>query len=366
MQPTLTEAISPQLAAIAATVAAGGRISDDDALALLACDDLPFLGQLAEQRRYQRVPDRRVTFIVDRNVNYTNVCITRCKFCAFYRLPGDAEGYVLSHEEIFAKIDELRAQGGHQLLLQGGHHPDLHIEWFEALFRAIKGRYPDLRLHALSASEIQHIARRSHLDLAETIRRLHAAGLDSIPGAGAEILDDRVRSIIAPYKESTEGWLAVMREAHRQGLRTSATMMFGTVESDAEIVHHLRAIRDLQDESGGFIAFIPWSFQPEHTELPEATRTSATDYLRILAVSRIYLDNVDHLQASWVTQGEKIGQLALFYGADDMGSTMLEENVVSAAGCTFRLGRQELGRLIEAAGFEPALRDQEYRVVGTP
>ncbi len=360
----LPAAVEPDLAAIAETVAAGGRISDAEALRLLACDDLTWLGRLAEIRRYQKVPERRVTFIVDRNVNYTNVCITRCRFCAFYRLPNDPEGYVLSREEIFAKIDELLDHGGHQLLLQGGHHPGLGIEWFEGLFRAIKERYPQIHLHALSASEIAHIARRSRLSLAETLRRLRAAGLDSIPGAGAEILDDRVRRAIAPYKETTEGWLAVMREAHRQGLPTSATMMYGTVEDDAAIVAHLRAIRDLQDETGGFVAFIPWAFQPQGTELGRASRRGAVAYLRILAVSRIYLDNIDHLQASWVTQGEKIGQLALFYGADDMGSTMLEENVVSAAGCTFRLGRAELKRLIEAAGFTAALRDQRYRILG--
>lgn len=356
----------PRLAAIAATVAAGGRISDDDALALLVCDDLPLLGRLAEARRYQKVPERRATFIIDRNINYTNVCITRCKFCAFYRLPNDPAGYVLSNEEIFAKIDELEQSGGHQLLLQGGHHPGLAIDWFEALFAAIKERYPDLHLHALSCSEIAHIARRSKLDLAETLRRLRAAGLDSIPGAGAEILDDRVRDEIAPYKESAESWLEVMREAHHQGLTTSATMMYGTVETDAELVAHLARLRELQDETGGFVAFIPWAFQPEHTELGSATRRGAVEYLRILATSRIYLDNFDHLQASWVTQGEKIGQIALFFGADDMGSTMLEENVVSAAGCTFRLGRAELARLIERAGLEAALRDQQYRIVGRP
>jgi len=361
--PTIATA-GPRLAAIAETVAAGGRISDADALALLACTDLTLLGRLAEQCRFQRVPERRVTFIVDRNINYTNVCITRCKFCAFYRLPGDPAGYVLSHAEIFAKIDELRAQGGHQLLLQGGHHPELKIDWFEALFTAIKARYPDLHLHALSCSEIAHLARRSKLSLAETIRRLRVAGLDSIPGAGAEILDDRVRGVIAPYKESTASWLAVMREAHHQGIRASATMMYGTVETDAEIVAHLHRLRDLQDETGGFVAFIPWAFQPASTELATATRRGAVEYLRILATSRIYLDNFDHLQASWVTQGEKIGQLALFFGADDMGSTMLEENVVSAAGCTFRLGRPELAHLIAAAGFTAALRDQRYQILG--
>jgi len=364
MPSTTIETTDPRLAAIAETVTAGGRISDDDALALLTCDDLPLLGRLAEQRRYQRVPERRVTFIIDRNINYTNVCITRCKFCAFYRLPNDPEGYVLSNEEIFAKIDELIAQGGYQLLLQGGHHPALKIDWFEALFTAIKGRYPEIHLHALSCSEIAHIARRSNLSLADTLKRLRAAGLDSIPGAGAEILDDAVRDEIAPYKESTDSWLAVMREAHHQGLTTSATMMYGTVESDAAIINHLRRLRELQDETGGFVAFIPWAFQPESTELATATRRGAVEYLRILAVSRIYLDNFDHLQASWVTQGEKVGQLALFFGADDMGSTMLEENVVSAAGCTFRLGRAELAHLIERAGFEASLRDQQYRILG--
>ena len=279
-----------------------------------------------------------MTFIIDRNVNYTNICHTDCDFCAFYRRPGDRrEGYLLPKPVIFKKIEETLAIGGTALLMQGGHHPDLGIEFYEDLFRSIKERYR-IHLHALSPPEIQHIARRSKLTIPETLTRLRDAGLDSVPGGGAEILVDRVRDIIAPKKTKSADWLGVMREAHRLGVSSTATMMYGHVETLEERVEHMRRIRELQDETRGFRAFISWTFQPDGTRLADKVTHFPTsfDYLLTQAVSRIYLDNVDHIQSSWVTQGMKVGQVALGFGADDMGSVMIEENVVSAAGTTHR------------------------------
>jgi len=346
---------------------AGGRISDDDAVALLRSRDLLRVGRAADELRGRRVDPKRVTFIIDRNVNYTNVCHTDCDFCAFYRRPGDRrEGYLLPKPVIFKKIEETLAIGGTGLLMQGGHHPDLGIEYYEDLFRSIKERYR-VHLHVLSPPEIQHIARRSKLSIPQTLTRLRDAGLDSIPGGGAEILVDRVREIIAPKKTKSAEWLGVMRDAHRLGVSSTATMMYGHVETLEDRVEHLRKIRELQDETGGFRAFISWTFQADGNRLaakvaPDSMPTSF-DYLLTQAVSRIYLDNVDHIQSSWVTQGMKVGQVALGFGADDMGSVMIEENVVSAAGTTHRATTDDFVRAIRALGKVPVQRDTLYREV---
>jgi cyclic dehypoxanthinyl futalosine synthase len=345
----------------------GERISEDDAVALLRSRDLVAVGRAAQQIRERRTDPTRVTFIVDRNLNYTNVCYTDCDFCAFYRRPGDRnEGYLLPKPVIFKKIEETLAIGGTGLLMQGGHHPDLGVEYYEDLFRSIKARYP-IHLHALSPSEIQHAARRSKLTIWETLSRLRDAGLDSIPGGGAEILVDRVRRIISPKKTTSAEWLDVMRHAHRLGMSTTATMMYGHVETLEERVEHMRLIRALQDETRGFRAFISWTFQDDGNRLgarvPREAMPTSFDYLLTQAVSRIYLDNVDHIQSSWVTQGLKIGQVALGFGADDMGSVMIEENVVSAAGTTYRTSTEELVHLIRRLGKTPVQRDTLYRDV---
>ena len=344
---------------------AGERISDDDAKTLLASRDLLEIGKVAHELRSRKSPADRVTFIVDRNLNYTNVCYTDCNFCAFYRRPGDTrEGYVLPKPVIFKKIEETLALGGTAVLMQGGHNPDLGIDWYEDLFRSIKARYP-IHLHALSPSEVQHIARKAKLSNSETLSRLRDAGLDSLPGGGAEILNDRVRHIISPQKTTSDEWLGVMRSAHRLGMSTTATMMWGHVETRDERIEHLRRIRELQDEMRGFRAFISWTFQPDNTELAAQVTWFPTsfDYLLMQAVSRIYLDNIDHIQSSWVTQGMKVGQVALFYGADDLGSIMIEENVVSAAGTTYRAGVDDFLHTIRNAGFRPSQRDTLYRTV---
>jgi cyclic dehypoxanthinyl futalosine synthase len=346
---------------------AGERVGSDDALVLLRSRDLVGVGRAADELRGRKVDPKRVTFIIDRNVNYTNVCHTDCDFCAFYRRPGDRrEGYLLPKPVIFKKIEETLALGGTGLLMQGGHHPDLGIEYYEDLFRSIKERYR-VHLHVLSPPEIQHIARRSKLSIPQTLSRLRDAGLDSIPGGGAEILVDRVRNIIAPKKTKSAEWLGVMRDAHRLGVSSTATMMYGHVETLEDRVEHLRKIRDLQDETGGFRAFISWTFQADGNRLaaqvaPDSMPTSF-DYLLTQAVSRIYLDNVDHIQSSWVTQGMKVGQVALGFGADDMGSVMIEENVVSAAGTTHRATTDDFVRAIRALGKVPVQRDTLYREV---
>jgi cyclic dehypoxanthinyl futalosine synthase len=344
---------------------AGERIDDDDAAVLLSSRDLVAIGRAAHELRNRKSPPGVVTFVVDRNLNYSNVCYTDCSFCAFYRRPGDTrEGYVLPRAVIFKKIEETLALDGTALLMQGGHNPDLGIDWYEDLFREIKARYP-IHLHALSPSEVQHIARRSRLSTSETLSRLRDAGLDSLPGGGAEILVDRVRKIISPTKTTSDEWLAIMRAAHRLGMSTTATMMWGHVETLEERIEHLRRIRDLQDEMHGFRAFISWTYQPDNTRLAKDVHWQPTsfDYLLMQAVSRIYLDNVDHIQSSWVTQGTKIGQVALFFGADDMGSIMIEENVVSAAGTTYRATSEDFVHLIRNAGFRPQQRDTLYRTV---
>jgi cyclic dehypoxanthinyl futalosine synthase len=345
----------------------GERISGAAALALLESRDLVAVGRVADELRNRKVDPARVTFIIDRNLNYTNVCYTDCDFCAFYRRPGDTrEGYLLPKAVIFKKLEETLAIGGTGVLMQGGHHPDLGIDYYEDLFRSIKARYP-IHLHALSPSEIQHIARRSKLTIWETLSRLRDAGLDSIPGGGAEILVDRVRDVISPKKTTSQEWLDVMRHAHRLGMSTTATMMYGHVETLAERVEHMRRIRELQDETHGFRAFISWTFQSDGNRLadrvPREAMPTSFDYLLTQAVSRIYLDNVDHIQSSWVTQGLKIGQVALGFGADDLGSVMIEENVVSAAGTTYRTTADELVHLIRSVGKIAVQRDTLYREV---
>ena len=348
------------------TVLDGGRLDRQAALALY--QDLPIheLGLLADSVRAKKHPDRIVSYIIDRNVNYTNICVAKCNFCAFYREVGSDDGFVLGFEEIFAKIEETIAVGGVQLLLQGGHNPDLPLDWYEDLFRAVKCRYPDFRLHALSPPEVIHLSRLSQLPVKEVVDRLIAAGLDSIPGGGAEILVDWVRQELNCYSKATaDEWLDVMRCAHESGLRSTATMMYGTVEGYRERVEHLMRIRELQDETHGFTAFITWSYQPLHTEL-DGVEATGIEYLRTLALARLVLDNVDNIQASWVTQGGKVGQLSLAYGANDMGSVMIEENVVRAAGASYCMDELEIVRNIEDAGFLPKRRNMHYEILGDP
>ena len=351
---------------LASDVRNGKRLDRAGALELYTHASTALLGELANEVRARKHPDRIVTYIIDRNVNYTNVCVARCNFCAFYRPVGSSEGYVLGFEEIFRKIDETMAIGGGQLLLQGGHNPDLPLEWYEDLFKAVKERYPRFKLHALSPPEVIHLSRLSRLPVPQVLERLIAAGLDSVPGGGAEILVDRVRKLLNCYNKATaDEWLDVMRHAHRAGLRTTATMMYGTVETLEERLEHLIRLRDLQDEMHGFTAFITWSYQPQHTELGGAEATGI-DYLRTLATARLVLDNFDNLQASWVTQGGKVGQLSLAFGANDMGSVMIEENVVRAAGAAYCMDEIEIVRNIENAGFVAKRRNMHYELQGDP
>jgi cyclic dehypoxanthinyl futalosine synthase len=346
--------------------AAGERLDRTDALAIYTEAPTHALGRLADAVRARKHAAGVVTYIIDRNVNYTNICVARCTFCAFYRPVGSGEGYVLAFDEIFRKIDETIAVGGGQLLLQGGHNPDIPITWYEDLFRAVKERYPAFRLHALSPPEVVHISRLSQLPVPEVIRRLVDAGLDSIPGGGAEILVDRVRKLLHCYGKATaDEWLGVMRDAHLAGLRTTATMMYGTVETLEERLEHLFRLRELQDQTGGFTAFITWSYQPDHTELA-GTEATGVEYLRTLAIARLVLDNFENLQASWVTQGGKVGQLSLGFGANDMGSVMIEENVVRAAGAAYCMDEIEIVRNIEDAGFTPKRRNMHYEILGDP
>jgi cyclic dehypoxanthinyl futalosine synthase len=339
----------------------GRRIDSSQGLLLLQHADLLTLGELANTVRKRLHPERIVTFIIDRNINYTNICVNKCKFCAFYRDADSPDAYLLSKQELFRKIEETIAQGGTQILMQGGVHPDLGIEYFEELFTSIKSKFT-IQVHSLSPSEISYIARRAHITIPEALQRLKTAGLDSIPGAGAEILVDRVREKVSPNKIRWSEWADVMRAAHQLDMPTTATMMFGSIESQTEIIEHLVRLRDIQDEKKGFTAFIPWTYQPGNTELGGISAT-AVDYLKVLAVSRIMLDNFDNIQASWVTQGAKIAQVALEFGANDFGSTMLEENVVAAAGITFRMTKQEIINLIKDAGYQAAQRDTVYKIL---
>ncbi len=350
-----------ELKNIISDISAGRRIAQENASLIYRQADLLTLGELANTVRQRLHPERLVTFIVDRNINYTNVCVNKCKFCAFYRTEDSPEAYILSKEEIFRKIEETIALGGTQILMQGGVHPDLGIEYFEDLFSSIKSRFT-IQIHSLSPSEISYISRKANIGVTEALKRLKAAGLDSIPGGGAEILVDRVREKVSPNKIRWRDWMDVMREAHRLGMPTTATMMFGSLETKEEIVQHLARVRELQDETGGFTAFIPWTYQPGNTELGGQS-ASAVEYLKTLAVSRIMLDNFDNIQASWVTQGAKIAQVALEFGANDFGSTMIEENVVAAAGVIFRMNRQEIKSLINDAGYTAAQRDTRYNIL---
>ncbi|HLH79579.1 MAG TPA: cyclic dehypoxanthinyl futalosine synthase [Chthonomonas sp.] len=364
--PTLQSTPPLSIESIAEKVYAGERLTAEEGLWLFHYPHLPELAHLANvvRERLHPTTNHIVTYVVGRNINYTNVCWVRCKFCAFYRVPGHEEGYVLTKEQIFEKIQQMVDLGGIEILMQGGLNPKLKLEWYEDLLASIKERFGayGIILHAFSPAELIYIAKISKISLAELFRRLKAAGLDSVPGGGAEILTDRVREIIAPYKDTADEWINCMREAHRAGLRTTATMMYGSVETVEDRIEHLLRVRELQDETGGFTAFIPWSFQPEGTELP-MERASAFDYLRTVAISRLMLDNVPHMQASWVTQGPKIAQIALRYGLNDFGSTMMEENVVSAAGCAFTMPIEEIERLIRTAGYQPMRRTTQYQLL---
>ncbi len=350
------------------------RLSKEEAIDLYLNADLLELGEMANEVRRKHHPDSKpVTFIIDRNINYTNVCTAACRFCAFAFWPGDKRTYTNSYKIIHEKTKELVGLGGTQLLLQGGHNPELKIEYYEDLFKQLKTDFPNITLHALSPSEIDHICNVSNLSIEDTLKRLINAGLNSIPGGGAEILVDRVRDVISPLKIKSDRWLEVMEVAHRLGLKTTATMMFGHAETPEERIEHMDRIRQLQDKTGGFTAFISWTFQKENNplgkELMEEGRdainrvSTSLDYLRTLAISRIYLDNVVNFQSSWVTQGIKVGQIALAFGANDMGGTMLEENVVSAAGTSCPTSMEEIIHAIHTTGRDAAQRDTQYNVI---
>ncbi len=351
-----------------ADILAGKRISPQE-VAEIYHWPLAQLGELADVRRNQAKRgdyggrgEEVVTYIVDRNINYTNVCDVYCKFCAFYRTEKDSDHYVLSHAQIDAKIDELVAVGGNQILLQGGHHPKLDLDWYLDLLRHLRSKYPQVNIHGFSPPEFSHFSEVFGISLERVIEKFKEAGLGSIPGGGAEILVDRVRQRIAPRKCDSDAWLKVMEIGHGMGLRSSATMMFGHVETVDERIEHLARLRDLQDRTGGFTAFICWTFQPENTVL-KAEKTGSHEYLRMQALARIFLDNIPNIQSSWVTQGPAMGQVALKFGANDFGSLMMEENVVSSAGTSFRLSLEEMRRLIREAGYEPRQRNNSYELV---
>jgi cyclic dehypoxanthinyl futalosine synthase len=338
------------------------RINAQQALELFCNSDLFDLGERADLLRKEFHPEGIVTFVVDRNINYTNVCINECRFCAFYRSAASPEAYILSDDDLFQKIEETLALDGTQILMQGGLHPDLDLGYYTSLLRKIKQRF-SINVHGFSPPEVCYLAKKHDLTIRETIEILRQAGLDSIPGGGAEILSDRIRTIISPKKINSGDWLRVMEEAHLLGMRTTATMMFGSVEGPEDIIGHLDVIRKLQDRTGGFTAFIPWSFQAGNTELGKQSAikgATAIDYLRVLALSRLYLDNINNIQASWVTQGLKLAQVALRFGANDFGSTMIEENVVRAAGVSYCVTKDDIVNAIKAAGFKAVQRDTYY------
>jgi len=347
---------------IQAKILQGERLYFDDAMHLFQEPNLLKVGLLANYVKEQRHPENHITYIIDRNINYTNTCVARCDFCAFYEKVGSENGYVLSRQKISEKIQETIDLGGTQILMQGGLNPALKIDFFEDLFRFISEQFPQIRIHALSPPEINYISKLSGLTLKDTITRLKDSGLASIPGGGAEILVDEIRKKLNSNKSKTKDWLNVMREAHHQKMRTTATMMFGHLESIEHRIEHLIKVRELQDETGGFTAFIPWTFQPENTNL-DKEETTAHDYLKTLSISRLMLDNFSNIQVSWVTMGPKIAQIALKFGGNDFGSLMIEENVVAAAGVTFRMSLEEIKRLITDAGFMPRQRDMEYNLL---
>jgi cyclic dehypoxanthinyl futalosine synthase len=353
----------PSLQSILDRAADGGRISPDEALEIYVGADFHALGRAADAVRRRRYPEGYATYLIDRNINYTNVCTTACKFCAFYRAPGHAEGWIREMDEILRRCQEAVDLGATQVMFQGGHNPDFGIDYYEELFATVKRAFPQLALHSLGASEVVHIGRVSGLDHAEVIRRLKAAGLDSFAGAGAEILVARARTAIAPLKESGETWLEVMETAHGLGVESTATFMMGTGETNAERIEHLRMIRDVQDRTGGFRSFIPWTYQAENNHLKGHTQASVIEYLRMIATARLFFDNFNHLQGSWLTVGKEVGQLTLHMGADDLGSIMLEENVVSMAGARHRSNRLEIIRLIRAADRIPAQRNTLYEIL---
>lgn len=349
-------------------VLAGERITLEDARELyrLPLNELGALAdrrrQLARQDAFDGQGNEVVTYIIDRNINYTNVCNVYCKFCAFYRTEKDDDHYVLTHEQLDQKLDELTSIGGIQILLQGGHHPKLDLDWYLSMLRHIREKYPHINIHGFSPPEFCHFSEVFGLPVREVLAKFKEAGLGSVPGGGGEILVDRVRDRIAPLKCKSDEWLGVMREAHALGLNSSATMMFGHVETLDDRLEHLQRLRDVQDETGGFTAFICWTFQPEHTKL-RAEPVGSSEYLRMQALSRVFLDNFPNVQSSWVTQGPRIGQVALKYGANDFGSVMMEENVVSSAGTSFRLQKEEIERLITEAGYTPRRRNNWYELV---
>jgi cyclic dehypoxanthinyl futalosine synthase len=338
----------------------GGRITHEEALLLYTDAPLHPLGEAADAVRRRRYPDNVVTYLIDRNINYTNVCVTACKFCAFYRAPKHSEGWSHPMEEILRRCGEEVDLGATQVMLQGGHHPDYGVEYYEDLFSSVKRAYPQLVIHSIGPSEILHMSKVSSVSIEEAVRRIKAAGLDSIAGAGAEMLPLRPRKAIAPLKESGERWLEVMEVAHGLGVESTATMMMGTGETAAERIEHLRMIRDVQDRTGGFRSFIPWTYQPENNHLKGRTQATALEYLRLIAVARLFFETVPHLQASWLTTGKDVGQLSLHMGVDDLGSIMLEENVISSAGARHRSNLHELISLIRSADRVPAQRDTLY------
>ena len=357
-----SNSLSPELKDALDRAADGGRIGEQEALELYRRAPLHALGRAADAARRKRYADTAdiATYIIERNINYTNVCVTACKFCAFYAPPKSEKGWSRDLDDILRRCAETVALGGTQIMFQGGHHPDYGVEYYERAFAAIKGEYPQLVIHSLGASEVQHMAKVSGVDIAEAIRRLKAAGLDSFAGAGAELLPERPRTAIAPLKESGERWLEIMETAHRLGLESTSTMLMGTGETNAERIRHLAMIREVQDRTGGFRAFIPYTYQPENNHLKGRTQATTLEYVRIIAIARLFLHNVAHIQGSWLTVGKEAGQLTLHYGADDLGSVMLEENVVSSAGARHRSNRTELIHLIRTAGRVPAQRDTLY------
>jgi cyclic dehypoxanthinyl futalosine synthase len=358
--PAPAGASTRSIDSLLADAASGARLTPDDALRLYADAPTLELGAAADTRRQALHPDGEVTYIIDRNVNYTNVCVTRCKFCNFYRPPTNkTDGYVLTRDELAQKFQETVDLGGVQILLQGGLNPKLAIGWYEDLFRWMKANFP-LAIHGLSPEEIRYIAEIENMSIRDVIERLIAAGLDSIPGGGAEILDDEIRYQISPLKCSTDTWLDVMREAHGLGLRTTATMVFGFGEQPRHVVSHFERLRALQDETSGFTAFICWPFQAEGTRLKLRDDTTAMRYLRVFALARLYLDNFPSLQVSWPTMGPEVGQVGLRFGGNDFGSAMIEENVVSQAGAIFKLSANDIERYIRAAGFTPRRRNMRY------